>query len=41
MIRGVNKLMAKKDETPAAPPRNEVLLEEIRDILAKKDGLSA
>ncbi|WP_298355251.1 large conductance mechanosensitive channel protein MscL [Rhodoblastus sp.] len=41
MIRGINKLLAKKDEGPAAPPRNEVLLEEIRDILAKKDGLTA
>jgi large conductance mechanosensitive channel len=39
MIHAINKLVAKKDEAPAAPPptpRNEVLLEEIRDILAKK-----
>lgn len=44
MIRGINKLLAKKDEAPAAPaapPRNEVLLEEIRDILANKDALKA
>ncbi len=39
MIHAINKLVAKKDAAPAAPPsppRNEVLLEEIRDILAKK-----
>jgi large conductance mechanosensitive channel len=39
LIRGVNKLMASKEEAPAAPPaplRSEVLLEEIRDILARR-----
>ena len=40
MVRGVNKAMErfKKEEEakPAAPPRQEVLLEEIRDLLAKK-----
>ncbi len=39
MVRAVNNLMTKADEeTPAeppAPPRSEVLLEEIRDALAK------
>jgi large conductance mechanosensitive channel len=39
LIRGINKL--KKPEpaapaVPAAPPRQEVLLQEIRDLLAKK-----
>jgi large conductance mechanosensitive channel len=37
LIRGINKL---KSPDPAAPPpppsRQEVLLEEIRDLLAKK-----
>jgi large conductance mechanosensitive channel len=40
LVKGVNKAMErlKKEEeaTPAAPPRQEVLLEEIRDLLAKK-----
>ncbi len=40
MVRGVNRAMErfKKEEEakPAAPPRQEVLLEEIRDLLAKK-----
>ena len=40
MVKGVNKAMErrKKEEeaAPAAPPRQEVLLEEIRDLLAKK-----
>jgi large conductance mechanosensitive channel len=36
LIRAVNKFMASKEEAAAAePPRNEVLLEEIRDLLAK------
>jgi large conductance mechanosensitive channel len=40
LIRGVNKLTIKPAEAapaePAPAPRNEVLLEEIRDLLAKK-----
>ena len=39
LIRALNKLTIKRAEAPAAPaapPREEVLLEEIRDILAKK-----
>jgi large conductance mechanosensitive channel len=37
LIRGINKLK-KPDPAapPAAPPRQEVLLQEIRDLLAKK-----
>ena len=41
IVKGVNKAMErmKKEEeaAPAAPPRQEVLLEEIRDLLAKKN----
>ena len=39
VVRGINRLMAKEAEKPAKPaeaPRQEVLLQEIRDILAKK-----
>ena len=43
LVRGVNRAMErfrKEEEAapaePAAPPRQEVLLEEIRDLLAKK-----
>ena len=39
VIRGINKLTKKEAEKPAAPaepPRQEVLLQEIRDLLAKK-----
>src|SRR5271154_2386574 len=37
-IKGINKLKkpAPVDTAPAAPPRSEVLLEEIRDLLAKR-----
>ena len=37
-IKGINKLKkpAPAVEAPAAPPRQEVLLEEIRDLLAKR-----
>jgi large conductance mechanosensitive channel len=37
-IKGINKLKKPPvvDTTPAAPPRSEVLLEEIRDLLAKR-----
>ena len=39
VVRGLNKLVAKEAEKPAKPaeaPRHEVLLQEIRDILARK-----
>ena len=39
MIKGMNSLKRKEEEAPAepaAPPREEILLEEIRDLLAKK-----
>jgi large conductance mechanosensitive channel len=37
IIKGMNKAMkADEDEAPAAPPANEVLLAEIRDLLAKR-----
>ena len=35
IIRGMNKAMKTADEEPAAPPANEVLLAEIRDLLKK------
>ncbi len=41
LIRGMNRLRRKGKEAPAAPPpppRQEVLLEEIRDLLAKSRG---
>ncbi len=39
MIKGLNSLKKKKEETPAAPPaptKEEVLLTEIRDLLKNK-----
>ena len=39
VVRGLNRLMTKEAEKPAKPaeaPRQEVLLQEIRDILASK-----
>ena len=39
IIKGMNKAMAAEEEAPAeepAPPANEVLLAEIRDLLAKR-----
>ena len=36
VIKGMNKAMKKEEEAPAEPPVNEVLLAEIRDLLAKK-----
>lgn len=39
VVKGVNSLKRKQDEAPAeapTPPRQEVLLEEIRDLLSKK-----
>ncbi len=38
-VKGFNRMKAKEDAKPAAaPPRQEVLLQEIRDLLAKKPG---
>jgi large conductance mechanosensitive channel len=42
VIRGLNKLIKKQADQPAKPPepsRQEVLLQEIRDILAKKPAV--
>ena len=39
VVRGINRLTAKEAEKPAKPaeaPRQEVLLQEIRDIMAKR-----
>jgi len=36
MIKGMNKAKKAEEEAPAAPPANEVLLAEIRDLLSKK-----
>ncbi len=39
VVRGINKLQRKEAEKPAKPaeaPRSEVLLQEIRDLLAKR-----
>ena len=36
MIKGLSKLMVKKVAPPAAPPKSEVLLGEIRDLLKAK-----
>ena len=35
VIRGINKLHKKEEDAPSAPPRQEVLLAEIRDLLKK------
>ena len=35
IIRGMNKMQKQEEEAPEEPPRNEVLLEEIRNLLAK------
>jgi len=35
-VQGINRLKRKEEAAPAAPPRQEVLLEEIRDLLKKK-----
>lgn len=36
VIKGMNNLRKKEEAAPAAPPKQEVLLEEIRDLLARK-----
>ena len=35
IIKGMNKLKKAEEAAPAEPPRQEVLLEEIRNLLAK------
>ena len=35
-VRGINRLKREEQAAPAAPPRQEVLLEEIRDLLKQK-----
>lgn len=37
-VRGINRLRKSEEEKPTAPPRQEVLLEEIRNLLAKKSA---
>ena len=36
LVKLINKLRRKEEAAPAAPPRQEVLLEEIRDLLKKQ-----
>jgi large conductance mechanosensitive channel len=36
LIKALTRLHMRQDPTPAAPPRSEVLLEEIRDLLAAR-----
>jgi large conductance mechanosensitive channel len=35
-VKGINRLKREEKAAPAAPPRQEVLLEEIRDLLKQK-----
>jgi len=35
-VKGMNRLRWREEAKPTAPPRQEVLLEEIRDLLTKK-----
>ncbi len=35
-VQGINRLKREQQPAPAAPPRQEVLLEEIRDLLKRK-----
>lgn len=35
VVKAMNSMKKKEEAAPAAPPRNEVLLEEIRDLLQK------
>jgi large conductance mechanosensitive channel len=38
LIKGLTRLHVREDPAPAPPPKGELLLEEIRDILAEKRG---
>ena len=35
-VKGMNRLRVREEAKPASPPRQEVLLEQIHDLLAKK-----
>lgn len=35
-VKGINRLRVEEEKKPPAPPRQEVLLTEIRDLLARK-----
>ncbi len=36
LIKALTRLHVREEPAPAAPPKSEVLLEEIRDLLAEK-----
>jgi large conductance mechanosensitive channel len=36
LIKGINRFKAKQEAAPAAPPKQEVLLAEIRDLLKER-----
>ena len=36
IVKGINRLQLREEAKPAAPPRQEVLLEEIRDLLKQR-----
>jgi large conductance mechanosensitive channel len=38
IIKGMNKMKKKEEAAPSAPPANEVLLAEIRDLLARQNA---
>jgi large conductance mechanosensitive channel len=38
LTKGLTRLHVREDPAPAPPPKGELLLEEIRDILAEKRG---
>ncbi len=38
VIKGMNNMKKKEEEAPSAPPANEVLLAEIRDLLARQNS---
>ena len=38
IIKGMNEMKKKEEAKPAAPPKSEVLLEEIRDALKAQNG---
>jgi large conductance mechanosensitive channel len=38
LVKLINKMRRKHEAAPAVPPRQEVLLEEIRDLLKKQQG---
>ncbi|HQI82622.1 MAG TPA: large conductance mechanosensitive channel protein MscL, partial [Deltaproteobacteria bacterium] len=36
LVKGINSLKRKQEEAPAEPPRQEILLTEIRDLLKQQ-----